>query len=109
VTAATALAARGLPVRRLDLRGHGRPGGRRVHVDAWSTFRDDLGPFVSLVAAEQPVLPVYLVGISLGGLIVTSFALHRPDAVRSAMALAPALTGGLSARRRDVARCVRAR
>jgi alpha-beta hydrolase superfamily lysophospholipase len=60
-------------VRRLDLRGHGRPGGRRVYVDAWSTFRDDLGPFVSLVAAGQPALPVFLVGISLGGLIVKLF------------------------------------
>lgn len=48
------------------------------------------------VAAERPVLPVFLAGISMGGLIVTNFAAHRPDAVRGVAALAPALgdTGG---------------
>jgi alpha-beta hydrolase superfamily lysophospholipase len=95
-TAAAALTARGLSVRRLELRGHGRSGGRRVYVSSWADFRDDLGRFVSLVAAERPALPVFLAGISMGGLIVTNFAAHRPDAVRGVVALAPALgdTGG---------------
>ena len=95
-TAATELTARGLSVRRLELRGHGRSGGRRAYVSSWADFRDDLGRFVSLVAAERPALPVFLAGISMGGLIVTNFAAHRPDAVRGVVALAPALgdTGG---------------
>jgi len=96
VTAASALAARGLSMRRLELRGHGRSGGRRVYVSSWSDFRSDLGQFVGLVAAERPALPVFLVGISMGGLIVTSFAAHEPEAIRGVVALAPALgdTGG---------------
>jgi alpha-beta hydrolase superfamily lysophospholipase len=96
VTAALALAARGLSMRRLELRGHGRSGGRRVYVSSWSDFRSDLGQFVGLVAAERPALPVFLVGISMGGLIVTSFAAHEPGAIRGVVALAPALgdTGG---------------
>jgi alpha-beta hydrolase superfamily lysophospholipase len=96
VTAASALAARGLSVRRLELRGHGLSGGRRVHVNRWSDFRDDVGRFVDLVAAERPALPVFLVGISMGGLIVTNFAAHRPAGLRGVVALAPAMgdTGG---------------
>jgi alpha-beta hydrolase superfamily lysophospholipase len=96
VTAAAALAARGFSVRRLELRGHGRSGGRRAYVSSWSDFRDDLGRFVEQVAAERPALPVFLVGISMGGLIVTNFAAYRPDAIRGVAALAPALgeTGG---------------
>ena len=96
VTAAAALSRRGFAVRRLELRGHGRSGGRRAYVDSWADFRDDLGRFVQLVSAERPVLPVFLAGISMGGLIVTNFAAHRPDAVRGVVALAPALgeTGG---------------
>jgi alpha-beta hydrolase superfamily lysophospholipase len=96
VTAASALAARGFSVRRLELRGHGRSGGRRVYVDSWSTFRGDLGRFVDLTAAERPALPVFLVGISMGGLLVTNFASHRPEGLRGVVALAPALgdTGG---------------
>jgi alpha-beta hydrolase superfamily lysophospholipase len=92
-TAAAALSKRGLSVRRLELRGHGRSGGKRVYVDRWADFSDDLGRFVGLVAAERPVLPVFLAGISMGGLIVTNFAAHRPEGLRGVVALAPALGG----------------
>jgi alpha-beta hydrolase superfamily lysophospholipase len=96
VTAAAALSRRGFAVRRLELRGHGRSGGRRAYVDRWADFRDDVGRFVQLVSAERPVLPVFLAGISMGGLIVTSYAAHRPEGLRGVVALAPALgnTGG---------------
>jgi alpha-beta hydrolase superfamily lysophospholipase len=92
-TAAAALSKRGLSVRRLELRGHGRSGGKRVYVDTWADFRDDLGRFVGLVATERPALPVFLAGISMGGLIVTNFAAHRPEGLRGVVALAPALGG----------------
>jgi len=95
-TAAAALSKRGLSVRRLELRGHGRSGGKRVYVDTWADFRDDLSRFVGQVAAERPALPLFLAGISMGGLIVTNFAAHRPEGLRGVVALAPALgdTGG---------------
>jgi alpha-beta hydrolase superfamily lysophospholipase len=96
VTAAAALTARGFAVRRLELRGHGLSAGRRVYVEAWSDFRDDLGTFVAQVAAELPSLPVFLAGVSMGGLIVTNYAAYRPEGLRGVIALAPALgeTGG---------------
>jgi alpha-beta hydrolase superfamily lysophospholipase len=95
-TAAAALSRRGFSVRRLELRGHGRSGGKRVYVDTWADVRDDVGRFVELVSAERPVLPVFLAGISMGGLIVTNYAAHRPEGLRGVIALAPALgdTGG---------------
>ena len=96
VTAAAALSARGFSVRRLELRGHGRSGGRPAFVRSWSEFRDDVGRFVAIVAAERPSLPLFLAGISMGGLIVTNFAAHQPGGLRGVIALAPALgaTGG---------------
>lgn len=96
VTAATALAARGLVVHRMELRGHGLSGGRRMYVRSWADFRSDLGQFVRLVSAAQPTLPVFLVGISMGGLIVINFAACEPAGLSGVVALAPALgeTGG---------------
>lgn len=96
VAAAAALTARGFAVRRLELRGHGRSGGRRVCVNTWSDFRDDLGAFVNQVAGERPALPLFLLGVSMGGLIVINYATYRPDGVSGVVALAPALgeTGG---------------
>ncbi|MGE5198985.1 MAG: lysophospholipase [Rhodospirillaceae bacterium] len=96
VTAAAALSARGFSVRRLELRGHGLSGGRRAYVPSWGDFRSDLGRFVDQTAAERPALPVFLAGVSMGGLIVTNYAVHRPEGLRGVIALAPALgdTGG---------------
>lgn len=95
-TAAAALAGRGLAVHRLELRGHGLSGGRRVYVDRFADLRDDLGEFVRLASACAPPLPLFLVGVSLGGLIVTDYALHHPEGLRGVVAVAPALgeTGG---------------
>ena len=101
VTAASALVARGLSVRRLELRGHGQSGGPRVHADGWADLRDDLGRLVQAVASERPALPLFLVGMSMGGLLVTNYASHEPAGLHGVVAAAPALgeTGGSAIKR----------
>lgn len=95
-TAATALASRGFEVHRMELRGHGHSGGPRVYVERFEDLRGDVRQFVQRVASTVPPLPAFLVGMSLGGLIVTDFALHHPEGLRGVVAVAPALgaTGG---------------
>ncbi len=95
-TAAAALAARGFAVHRVELRGHGHSGGARVFVDTFEDFRRDLRQFVQQVDATLPRTRVFLVGMSLGGLIVTDYALHHPEGLSGVVAAAPALgaTGG---------------
>jgi alpha-beta hydrolase superfamily lysophospholipase len=95
-TAGAALAARGFLVHRLELRGHGESGGPRTYVGSFGEFRADLLAFVERVRSESPHVPLFLVGVSLGGLIVTNFALHQGDGLAGVVAVAPALgeTGG---------------
>ncbi len=95
-TAAAGLAARGLAVHRMELRGHGLSGGRRVYVESFADFHRDLAQYADTVRALEPRLPVFLAGVSMGGLIVTSFALGRPEGLAGVVAVAPALgeTGG---------------
>lgn len=96
VTAAKALAARGLRVHRLELRGHGASGGEKMYIDSWQDFRHDLNHFVAQVKKEHAAQPLFLVGISMGGLIVVNYAEHYPTELAGVVALAPALgdTGG---------------
>lgn len=74
-----------------DLRGNGRSPGRRGHVGAWAEYREDLRRFLELVRREEPGLPLFLLGNSLGGLIVLEYALHHPDGLRGVIAIAPPL------------------
>jgi acylglycerol lipase len=92
-------AERGYAVHGYDHRGHGRSEGTRTHVERFDDYLDDLDRFLATVHAEHPDLPIFLVGHSMGGLIVAAFlADRRPDvaaAVTSgaALELGPDVTG----------------
>src|SRR5688572_12087092 len=72
------LVSRGITVHAPDLRGNGRSPGQRAYVARWEEFREDLRCFLEVVRAEDPGRPVFLLGNSLGGLIVLEYALHYP-------------------------------
>lgn len=75
----------------IDHRGHGRSGGRRVHLVRYSDWLDDLDAFRRLVTARHEGLPVFLLGHSMGGQIALTYAIERPAGLRGLVLSAPAL------------------
>lgn len=91
------LLPRGFAVYGFDLRGHGRSPGRRGYINTWSEFREDVRAFVQMVTREEPERPLFLMGHSMGGLIVLEYTFRHPDGLRGIIASAPGLdTGGIS-------------
>jgi alpha-beta hydrolase superfamily lysophospholipase len=74
-----------------DLRGHGRSSGQRGHIDSWDDFREDVAAFLHLVREEQPDKPVFLMGHSLGGIIVLEFVLRQPPGLTGVIASSAAI------------------
>jgi alpha-beta hydrolase superfamily lysophospholipase len=83
--------ARGIAVCAPDLRGNGRSPGQRGYVERWDEYREDLERFIAVVRQEEPGRPMFLLGNSLGGLIVLDYVLHRPEGIRGVIAAAPAV------------------
>jgi alpha-beta hydrolase superfamily lysophospholipase len=83
--------SRRIIVHAMDLRGNGRSGGQRAYVQRWEEYREDLHRFVELVREEEAGRPLFLLGNSLGGLIVLEYALHYPDGLRGVIAASPPL------------------
>ena len=83
--------ARGWALHAFDLRGNGQSPGRRGHVRRWSDYRADLAAFLAVVRAEEPGRPVFLLGNSLGGLVVLDFGLRHPEGLSGVIAVAPPL------------------
>ncbi len=83
--------ARGFVVHAPDLRGNGRSPGQRGYISRWDVYREDLRRFLELVRAEDPGLPLFVLGNSLGGLIVLEYALQHPAGLRGVIAAAPPL------------------
>ncbi|BAY37965.1 alpha/beta hydrolase fold protein [Nostoc sp. NIES-2111] len=78
----------------LDLRGHGRSPGQRGYINSWQEFRSDLGAFVELIQHQQPGYPIFLLGHSLGAVVVCDYVLRCPNEaakLRGAIAFAPAI------------------
>jgi alpha-beta hydrolase superfamily lysophospholipase len=78
-----------------ELRGHGRSAGQHGHINSWDEYRQALHIFVQKVVEmttnESSGSPIFILGHSLGGLIVLDYILHYPDYLRGVIASAPAL------------------
>jgi alpha-beta hydrolase superfamily lysophospholipase len=75
----------GYEVYGFDLRGHGRSPGPRGHIDSWDEYRGDVKAFLQMVSSREPALPVFLLGHSMGALIVLDYLLHDPAGLRGAI------------------------
>ncbi|MEH7157931.1 alpha/beta hydrolase [Neobacillus drentensis] len=75
-----------------DLRGHGKSAGKRGFIRSWDEFRDDLHEFRKLVSLDQPELPLYIVGHSLGGLMTLDYTLDHSAGISGIIAISPAIS-----------------
>ena len=71
-----ALTAAGYAVFAFDNQGHGRSEGQRGHITSWQDYRDNTARFLQLIREKEPTAPLFLMGHSLGGLIVLDYALR---------------------------------
>lgn len=74
-----------------DMRGNGRSPGQRAYLRNWQEYRNDLHAFLELVREWEVGAPVFVLGNSLGGLVVLEYALQRPDGLAGVIAAAPPL------------------
>jgi len=85
------LVPQGFAVYALDHRGHGRSPGQRGYVNNMADFRGDVAALVQLAAAAHPNIPLFVMGHSLGGLIILDYVLHQPEGLRGVIVSAPAV------------------
>ena len=74
-----------------DLRGNGRSPGQRGYLERWADVREDLRRLIVWVRAERPGIPLFLLGNSLGGLVVLDYVAAAPDRHPGVIAVAPPL------------------
>jgi len=85
------LARQGIAMSIHDTRGHGLTPGQRGHVASWNALRDDLALEVAALRREQLGVPLFLLGNSLGGLVVLDYVRRRPAGIAGVVTLSPAV------------------
>mgnify|MGYP001800267698 CR=1 FL=1 len=88
-TVTTALTQAGYAVFGFDNQGHGRSEGQRGHIDRWQDYRDNVSAFLAKVRHHEPTLPLFVLGHSLGALIVLDFALTIPQGLMGIIVSGP--------------------
>ncbi|KUH94368.1 alpha/beta hydrolase [Mycobacterium sp. IS-3022] len=81
----------GLVTYALDLRGHGRSGGKRVYLRNIGEYTEDFRSLVGLAAAEHPQLPRIVVGHSMGGGVVFAYGVEHPGDYTAMVLSGPAV------------------
>jgi acylglycerol lipase len=88
---AEVMAQNGYAVYAMDLRGHGRSEGPRCDVGSFDDYLLDLDVFFRRVRDRQPGSPLFLMGNSMGGLIVTQWAIRGQAEVAGLVLSGPLL------------------
>ncbi len=87
-----ALKGRAVSLYGLDHRGTGQSEGKRGHIDDFAKYFKDIKKFAEeVVKQENPHIPIFLLGHSLGGLIAEHYALNYPEDLRGLVLSAPAI------------------
>ncbi len=80
VTPALYFKGKGLATVSYDMRGHKQ---EKVYIDRFSRFPEDTEKFLAWTKAAYPDIPIFVMGHSMGGLIITFFGIsHATDDAR---------------------------
>jgi len=74
-----------------DLRGHGKSGGKRGHVDSFDDYLADIDDLIRIAKDRYPSTKTFLMGLSLGGLIAAYYAEKHLGELAGLILSAPAL------------------
>ena len=78
-------------VYRHDARGHGKSEGKRGYLKSMFELVEDLRVVVNLAKKENPNLPVFLIGHSMGGYTCALFGTKYPNQVKGIVLCAAVL------------------
>ena len=81
----------GYAVYGLDHIGHGKSDGGREVVERFEDYTDNLTIYYNMVKVWQPDKPIFLLGHSMGGLIVAYYLLDHQTDFRGAIISAPSV------------------
>ncbi|PKO06997.1 MAG: lysophospholipase [Chloroflexi bacterium HGW-Chloroflexi-3] len=77
-----------------DHRGHGKSTGKRGHIGSSQLFMSDIDTLIDTVKKENPSIPIFLYGHSMGGNMVLYYTLNKKPALNGVISTSPAIGVG---------------
>ncbi|MHA1732094.1 MAG: lysophospholipase [Promethearchaeota archaeon] len=86
----------------LDLKHHGHSSGAKGDLESLAEVTSQLHEFVTFVRGEHPGIPVFLMGISMGGMIAVHYAAAHPSELAGVVLVAPAVRTNVKVGLKDI-------
>lgn len=77
-----------------DHRGHGKSSGKRGHIGSNELFMTDITTMIDLAKKDNPGIPIFLYGHSLGGNMVLYYSLFKKPDIKGVISTSPGLGTG---------------
>lgn len=95
IQVADQLIEQGISLIAVDLKHHGYSSGKKGDVENFEELNDQLHLFLSNVKEQYPNLPVFLMGISMGGVIAINYSVQHLDMIKGMILMAPGVKTSL--------------
>ncbi|MFX0063934.1 MAG: alpha/beta hydrolase [Candidatus Hermodarchaeota archaeon] len=93
------LVSAGYTVYANDQRGHGKSEGKRAFVDCFSDFVEDMGIFRQIIREQEPAIPSFILGYSIGSFVAQLYVVSYSEDLRGLILAGSGTGSGLSANR----------
>lgn len=77
-----------------DHRGHGKSSGKRGHIGSSQLFMSDIDTLIDTAKKENPSIPIFLYGHSMGGNMVLYYTLNKKPALNGVISSSPGIAVG---------------
>ncbi|MHA1798404.1 MAG: alpha/beta fold hydrolase [Candidatus Helarchaeota archaeon] len=102
VNVADQLIEHGITVIGLDLKHHGHSTGQKGTINNFEELLTQLHEFIICISNEYKNFPIYLMGISMGGMLIINYINLFPEEISGIICMAPAVRTKLKLSFKDI-------
>lgn len=88
----------------LDLKHHGQSTGKKGDLENFTEVIEQIHEFVLFLKSEHENIPIFLMGLSLGGCISVNYSVKFPNEITGLILMAPAVKSKLKLSFKDIIR-----
>lgn len=88
----------------LDLKQHGKSSGKKGDLKDFKTLIEQVNEFVLFLKDKHENLPIFLIGLSMGGCIGANYGIMYPENINGIILMAPAVKAGYKVSFSDIIR-----
>ncbi|MHA1301591.1 MAG: alpha/beta fold hydrolase [Candidatus Helarchaeota archaeon] len=86
----------------LDLKHHGRSDGKKGDLKNFQELIEQVNEFIMFIKSKHEKIPIFLMGLSMGGCITVNYAEMFPDTINGIILMAPAVKTNVKLSIKDV-------